>query len=325
MLYRDFESATADRFAKFIGGCALTFLGVYLITSGRANSTTKSADQEAGDEEEGIGLIDEEQLEDEREARKEVDAQHGNESLHNVKFYDGNMNGESRAELRQKSSKPSLPQTPRRLGSYDSAAVSDPVTTANNDSELHLPKNPWKSLQENAKPRLKLQSTISTPVLRPEAHDFRPSTQRTTSQQGPGPLVADRPRTLTRRSIARMLPGPLISPLSSGLSAVVADEIRRSLDSPTYQRRPRALSGLRSSRSQRHVEGRASEETPLAPSSRTATQSHTSSPSKPSSDKGRSQSLSFPFGDLFNSPKKGSSAGKEGRRAGDGSSSGGEP
>jgi hypothetical protein len=63
ILYRDFESATAERVGKFVGGCALTFLGVYLITSGRAHGGIDEEDDD--DDEEGvIGLVDEERYQD---------------------------------------------------------------------------------------------------------------------------------------------------------------------------------------------------------------------------------------------------------------------
>ncbi|KAK3897655.1 magnesium transporter NIPA-domain-containing protein [Staphylotrichum tortipilum] len=35
VLYRDFERTSAEQAAKFVGGCSLTFFGVFLITSGR--------------------------------------------------------------------------------------------------------------------------------------------------------------------------------------------------------------------------------------------------------------------------------------------------
>ena len=35
VLYRDFERTTPEQAAKFVGGCLLTFFGVFLITSGR--------------------------------------------------------------------------------------------------------------------------------------------------------------------------------------------------------------------------------------------------------------------------------------------------
>ena len=56
VLYRDFESMSASRAGKFVGGCALTFLGVYFITSGRVRSDDESAFS-TEDEEEAIGLL----------------------------------------------------------------------------------------------------------------------------------------------------------------------------------------------------------------------------------------------------------------------------
>ena len=35
ILYRDFERATPAALSRFVGGCLLTFGGVYLITGGR--------------------------------------------------------------------------------------------------------------------------------------------------------------------------------------------------------------------------------------------------------------------------------------------------
>ncbi|KAL8645437.1 MAG: hypothetical protein Q9226_007301, partial [Calogaya cf. arnoldii] len=69
VLYRDFKSATAARVGKFVGGCLLTFLGVYLITSGRSRES-EDAEEHLDDEEEAIGLIDEERLQDDAEANE---------------------------------------------------------------------------------------------------------------------------------------------------------------------------------------------------------------------------------------------------------------
>ncbi|KAM3472130.1 hypothetical protein MY8738_008999 [Beauveria namnaoensis] len=61
VLYRDFEKTTPDRAAKFVGGCLLTFFGVFLITSGRQR---KDEDEDLLDDADGIdetiGLIDQE-------------------------------------------------------------------------------------------------------------------------------------------------------------------------------------------------------------------------------------------------------------------------
>ncbi|KAL8812007.1 MAG: hypothetical protein Q9223_007399, partial [Gallowayella weberi] len=67
VLYRDFGSATAASLGKFIGGCLLTFLGVYLITSGRTREG-EDEDDNMDDEEEAIGLVDEERRQDEADA-----------------------------------------------------------------------------------------------------------------------------------------------------------------------------------------------------------------------------------------------------------------
>ncbi|PMB65446.1 NIPA-like protein 2 [Beauveria bassiana] len=61
VLYRDFEKTTPDRAAKFVGGCLLTFFGVFLITSGRQR---KNEDEDLLEDADGIdetiGLIDQE-------------------------------------------------------------------------------------------------------------------------------------------------------------------------------------------------------------------------------------------------------------------------
>lgn len=63
VLYRDFESITAERATKFVGGCLLTFLGVYFITSGRVRADNESSFS-SEDEEGSIGLLNGERYHD---------------------------------------------------------------------------------------------------------------------------------------------------------------------------------------------------------------------------------------------------------------------
>lgn len=57
VLYRDFENATSQQAIKFTGGCALTFFGVFLITSGRhTNDDDEDHLSDDEDVEETIGL-----------------------------------------------------------------------------------------------------------------------------------------------------------------------------------------------------------------------------------------------------------------------------
>ncbi|KAF2128392.1 DUF803-domain-containing protein, partial [Dothidotthia symphoricarpi CBS 119687] len=45
ILYRDFERTSGDHAGKFVGGCALTFTGVWFITSGRVSSGSDTASE----------------------------------------------------------------------------------------------------------------------------------------------------------------------------------------------------------------------------------------------------------------------------------------
>lgn len=57
ILYRDFEKTSAEQAAKFVGGCLLTFFGVFLITSGRKpQNDDEDLLSEADGIEETIGL-----------------------------------------------------------------------------------------------------------------------------------------------------------------------------------------------------------------------------------------------------------------------------
>ena len=245
ILYRDFESATADRVGKFVGGCVLTFLGVYLITSGRA---TKGDEDEDDDEENTIGLVDEERYQDEveeRDATKTRMLRH--ESTTSIRFSDPPL---SRRTSRQQSSGPSaLPRTPQRLSSSRSNPQETPLSPS---TRL---ENPWQSSQTPLSRPRPPESTISSPLLRTEAQINDPLTPHS-RRQSESRRKHDRPSTLTRTSVARMMPGPFSSPLSSPLSAIVADSLRRGVDlsSPTGKRRP-GLSALRKSRSQRSAGG----------------------------------------------------------------------
>lgn len=57
ILYRDFEKTTGEQAIKFVGGCLLTFFGVFLITSGRqAQEDVEDLLSDDEDVEETIGL-----------------------------------------------------------------------------------------------------------------------------------------------------------------------------------------------------------------------------------------------------------------------------
>lgn len=223
VLYRDFQSANANRFGKFFGGCALTFLGVYLVTSGRSEGASEGFDDDTDDEENTIGLVDEERYRDEVADNEDRRPRRKSSISFNLE-----TDLESRQSSRQQTS--SGPRTPPLLLSQTSTASSR-LSTRSQDMLAPLTGNSWRSADVSARPRPN-NNAISSPLLPSEA-------QCTT------PPAPKRPSSLSRRSMARLTPGPLMSPLSASLSAVIADELRRGVDSPSRRSR------VRKSRSQR--------------------------------------------------------------------------
>ena len=249
ILYRDFEQATWQMLAKFVGGCLLTFFGVFLITSGRPGADEDSDEEFEDDEEETVGVAEEEPAFGEmayqnRSSRTDSpritrfgpvwdgdaandDGRNGPRRLSRVSFVEPD---DSRSRSRRKSSEASSPPSIRITESPFCEAT--PLMGSFSDQQL---------LRSVLRPGY--SSTISTPNLpasdrppsRGNTHPQMPrsSTQSNfhthpSDQHGPTPPQAGRPATPSRAgSIARMLPGPYLSPLSSGLSAVVADTLRR--------------------------------------------------------------------------------------------------
>lgn len=305
VLYRDFESATADRVGKFVGGCALTFSGVYLITSGRAGHSDDEEDA-SDDEENTIGLVDEERYEDEVEVG---DAGKGNsrrESTPSIRFDKPSR----RTSNPQADGPSSQPRTPQRHRSARTSNASMPLMSETDDPNSPLLENPWQSTREQlARPR-HLESTISTPTLPTQA---RAGDLLTPERPQMSPRRSDRPANFSRNSVARIMPGPLISPLSSPLSAIVADSLRRGVDPREARRRP-GLSALRKSTSQRLAgdsgAGEAdTESSPLRGVQRPGLGENLGSPTP----KGRSFSVSL--GEFFRLKRdKSSGSGDEGER-----------
>ncbi len=244
VLYRDFQAADASRFGKFFGGCALTFLGVYLITSGRAGKDSEGDTDDLDDEENTIGLVDEERYQDELDNNEEDRTRRKS----SISFVLDGANGSRRSSKQQINRRPSS-KTPPRLLSHTSTASSQMSGT-----KSPILEDPWQStgnVSASSRPRLS-DTAISSPLLPSEAQRTHPPATPNT------PSTPNRPPRLSRGSMARLTPGPFVSPLSSSLSAVVADEIRRGQDSPSTRRRP---SGLRKSKSQRATIASSGDET----------------------------------------------------------------
>ncbi|KAK2630084.1 hypothetical protein QTJ16_000904 [Diplocarpon rosae] len=330
ILYRDFEKASAENFSKFIGGCLLTFFGVFLITSGRSRQDDEGEDPNESDEEgeERISLIDQEYADEyigPQESSRRREAARRSSVVQNG---DGASDDQDPA-LRRESHVSFLEPRPRTPQMYSNSSIRPSVRVTpsiQESSEGILPSNPWKLpqnhlLQTSCHPGL--QATLSSPVLPSEAQQSRdplsPLTRASSQgnvhthpneQQSPAPPHADRPVTPVRHSIARMLPGPLLSPLSGGLSVVVADSLRRGLD-PRSGGFRRSKSGLRRTKSaSQRLANPADDEDDEPGTSPSRDDDHDPDVSKSLGSEGgtwsrvtRARSLSNTLGDLFRSKR----------------------
>ena len=295
VLYRDFESADGERVGKFVGGCALTFSGVYLITSGRGSR--EDEDEEEEDEvspEEGINLVDEEaQLDTTREGGSEM------------------VTAFAAGERPLKDGAPDSLNRPRRpsngygpLSRFNSMAssTSRPFTPPSAGLDSPLMDNPWLSSQERLAPRPSTLQHATTSSV-PRMGGSRPSTPRLHAKHRHVSTMSERPLGKSRKSLAGLFPGPLSSPLSSSLSAVVADTLRRGIDSPTRLRHRRL--GLRKSRSQKlDDDGRGHDSVPASPLK--PNQANIEDRLRRPKAKTRSKSLSDTLGSFFH-PQRNSS------------------
>ena len=284
VLYRDFQSANADRFSKFFGGCALTFLGVYLITSGRAGGGAEEGLDETADEENAIDLVDEERYQDEVDHVEEPDHMRRKSSASVVFEQAMKAHILRRSSEQQPDYSPTTPQTPPPFLSHTSS-TSSRTTTRSENTASPLLHNPWQSDDSLVRPQAR-GNAASAPLLPPGA-------------QQSNPTAPVRPTSLSRRSMARLTPGPLMSPLSSSLSAVVADSLLKGVDAPAARKRPR-ISLPQSSRSRRGARSSSEDAnmTDSTPLKATQVPEERAEPDLPS-NLVRPRSLSVTLGELF--------------------------
>ncbi|KAL4946297.1 hypothetical protein BDV06DRAFT_182674 [Aspergillus oleicola] len=263
ILYRDFEAYTAARAGKFVGGCLLTFLGVYFITSGRVRADDEST--YSTDEEEAIGLLPGERYQDRVDLSPPLPAQTKNKLRPtSPDLLDGTLQSPVRSLLSQgledldeshSTPRAALSATsPSPAGSVAADSLAEPSPGSSSSSQpISLLRNPWaESLERTTsepqpeRPSTSIgeplqKATSSTVLLRfPPAPDADGSgaADGTRNNSRTNTVPQTPPARKARNSIsAHFSPGPLFSTLSGGFSAVVADSIRRGEMSPVKERR----------------------------------------------------------------------------------------
>ncbi|KAF2638948.1 DUF803-domain-containing protein [Massarina eburnea CBS 473.64] len=247
ILYRDFERTSGDDAGKFVGGCAMTFLGVWLITSGRPPRESDDDDDRDPEPEDAINLI-EERYRDEVDGPNDAPSASRHSSTTRAMSPPINIASTSTQDISQ-------PNTLDIAFTPQNSVPRTPTTPQAPDIPTPLTQNPWddpsfESLSRFRPENITRHSALSTPALPSYATEpTRPSTSSpelslphpnppmpstpTRNQSDTAFVSPTAPSTLPPR-LRRMgserpagrnsIPGPLLaSPLSTSLSAMVAD------------------------------------------------------------------------------------------------------
>ena len=264
ILYRDFERTTTEDAVKFIGGCALTFLGVWFITSGRGDES--AGDEEMGEDEDAINLLDEEGIQPEIREREDpagrrqslipgspsnVGRPQRGDSIPSVAVTPGSNTSEPSSPTRLIGHAPLNPQpfdgAPANAAAIHAHSTSDlsETTPHPGPGAMHATTSaPIVPTLSDARPRTPIKRGITTSAAEGSPTKSTPTTPQP-RHSTPGQHLdhnnnISSHKLLNRHSVAGLLPGPLTSPLSSSLSAIVADSLRRGT-TPSLRRRSTRL------------------------------------------------------------------------------------
>ncbi|RFU26422.1 hypothetical protein B7463_g9904, partial [Scytalidium lignicola] len=273
ILYRDFERTTSESVAKFVSGCLLTFFGVFLITNGRSPSDDDDEGSDLSDEEnEGVHVDTRDPIAEERHHINGADTPSTicrRSKAEPQALLDLTNEGEtsprrySRISSADRSPLPSTPNMQPISSSQPSIEVSEDASEEVSENEsTPMLSNPWilsidDGLEEYQ--QLEAQNSVLPAVIPSESHvdslrPVRPSMygnthSKSSPQPSNGVSQPERPVTPARHSVSLIMPGPLLSPLSGGLSVVVADTLRRGVDSEARKLSRRSRLSLRRTKS----------------------------------------------------------------------------
>ncbi|KAK8117493.1 uncharacterized protein PG998_005774 [Apiospora kogelbergensis] len=251
ILYRDFERTTLQQGIKFIGGCALTFFGVFLITSGRPRHEDEDELSDDENVEETIGLTEQESNGDRpakpgnHQQRSSVSSvassRQSSRRASRISFAESGVNNPLSSILHNNSGMPSSRKPDGSLSRTSLPLESSPLLN-----------NPWRNSVEDRPVHPGFMPTFSddSVVTIHSVTSANTDPSPTTGYGAPPPATthptntpSDRPTT-PRPSFSSARPhshhysNTIISPspLSSTVTAVVADTLLRG-DENTMPRR----------------------------------------------------------------------------------------
>ncbi len=232
ILYRDFERTSAEDAGKFVGGCALTFFGVWLITTGRPPRNDGEEEDREPEPEDAINLIGERYRDDVDESNSGSAARTSSPPINIHSRYRDDPDSPSSSPTARVRTEP----LPRKLQgtSPSNSDLPNPWASATPDSSPLPPRFPRHTstpilpseaalphIASTSNPELATPNLPSTPT-RGISHDELSSTPTLT------PTIAQARLRQHARQADRLsrpsLSGPLLtSPLSTTLSAMVQD------------------------------------------------------------------------------------------------------
>ncbi|KAF2181828.1 DUF803-domain-containing protein [Zopfia rhizophila CBS 207.26] len=260
ILYRDFERTPSGDAGKFVGGCFMTFLGVWLITSGRPRNESEDDEDREPEGEDAINLVDGERYQDDVDGTRDSEAGTSTRCSSTIRASSPPIAINTRAPA----CSPSQPSTPA-ITLIPQATLPQTPDSSVPEAPSPLTMNPWEherhdisgSSSPTLSPRpppatLSRHTTLSTPIVHSEAADTPPTAstpnpelQAQTNPPLPHtptrgasdhivtatPVTGTGPRLRRQGTIERLGAGSrnsmqgtlLASPLSTSLSAVVAE------------------------------------------------------------------------------------------------------
>lgn len=249
VLYRDFERQKPEDGIKFGCGCALTFFGVWCITSGRKKDTD---DHEDLDE-------DEESVADEERVMSEIREDEETNGISHPAATAESSDGAPSIRRYHSDNAGSLPNSLLKVPTLNVPVLTSQSVQQDiefqpvvqnvhhmqpaNASAVHVDTTAPLLAHPDSSKRPPLHATTSAPIhpSTPNTNGLqRPKIPMTRTPTGPPDSPARNspyrqqpnpaPRLLARRSAVGLFPSALTSPLSGSLSAIVADELRRGIE-----------------------------------------------------------------------------------------------
>jgi magnesium transporter len=258
VLYRDFERTSAEQAMKFVGGCLLTFFSVFLITSGRGKTEEEEEDELSDEQgvEETIGLAEQ----GPHPRTPQPGSRRGSEAARSRR-----SSRASRVSFIEAVNKPLTVLADSGVPSLRVPTASTSRTALVGDGAVESPMleadNPWRdpnSLPSTPGGPSQAVSSESVPTIGSIPHILgQPVPQVPSASDTTLPLFVESPATpRAQASLSSSRPHshhfatPIYSPspLSSTVSAVVADTLLRN-EGPTSRRLSvrRSRLGLRNS------------------------------------------------------------------------------